>query len=273
MPPVALARVLALPSTTAGGSPTMRALAARPHGVAIGVDVYYDDTAAGDFPLVGKQRSYALPVSLYAGAGVGAGTIRVALLPAGTNGEDFQRDQHLLRDWAGGATEGRNDELLLVLIKRGSGGAIAANGDRDYVEVCSVSGSPTLVSAGVFDIPVLRGRLATLALDWSAGSFPDAWSTYEAWLIPSAQLAALEHADFDSMLSSGATGYFRLSAYAGRGSYGPEAAYGERQALEAAARPVGEYGLQPDTTTWVPALTAKIPAGYAEQIVIDGGSI
>lgn len=129
MPPVVLARVLSLPSTVSGDSPTIHALAARPHGLALGVDVYYDDTDAGDFPVVGKQRAFALPVSLSTAATVVAGTIRVALLAAGANGEDFRRDEHILRDWSGGLTEGRNDELLLVLLKRGSDGAIAASGE------------------------------------------------------------------------------------------------------------------------------------------------
>lgn len=274
MPPLARARVLSLPPLSTGESAAIYALAARPHGLALGVDLYYDDTLTGDFPLVGKQRAFALPLSLHAGADVAATTIRVALLADGADGEDFRRDEHIIRDWPGGLTEGRNDELLLVMIKRGSGDAIAASGDRDYVEVCSVSGAPTLVSDGVFDLPVLRGRRATIPLDWSAGSFPDSsWATYEAWLIPSAQLAALTHSDFDELRSTGATGFFRAGAYASRAQYSPAAADGERVRLATMERPTLEYTAQPDDSTWVPALTAKIPAGYADDVILDGGEI
>jgi len=273
MPPVSLARVLALPATTSGGSPTIHALAARPHGLALGIDVYYDDAAAGDFPPVGKQRSFALPVSLYGAVTATETTFRVALLPAGAAGISYRRDEHILRDWSGGVTEGRNDELLLILVKRGAGGVIAVNGDRDYVEVCAVAGAATLVAADVFDVPVLRGRRGTVSLDWATGSFPDAWSGYEGWLIPSAQLAALQHADFDGMLETGATGYFRLGAYASRSSYSPAAAYAERQRRATAEEALVEYSAQPDDTTWVPELTAAIPAGYNETVIIDGGAL
>lgn len=266
MPPVVAARVLSLPATTSGGSPTLHALAARPHGLALGVDVYYDDTASGDFPVVGKQRAFALPVSISTAAAADAGTIRVALLAAGANGEDFRRDEHILRDWSGGLTEGRNDELLLILIKRGSGGAIAANGDRDYVEICAVSGAPTLVSTDTFDVPVLRGRRETVALAWET-------ATTEAWLIPLAQLASLEHADFDGMLSTGSTGYFRLGAYASRSTYSPAAAFAELERRQALELSTGEYADQPDDATWVPAHIAKIPAGYAETVIVDGGQL
>jgi hypothetical protein len=265
--------VLALPATTSGGSPTIHALAARPHGLALGIDVYYDDAADGDFPPVGKQRSFALPVSLYGAVTATETTFRVALLPGSAGGSSYRRDEHILRDWSGGLTEGRNDELLLILIKRGAGGTIAAAGTRDYVEVCAVSGSPTIVAAGVFDVPVLRGRRGTVALDWASGTFPDAWSGWEGWLIPAAQLAALEHADFDGMLSTGATGYFRFGAYAARSTYSPEAAFTERQRRATAEEALVEYAEQPDETQWVPALTAAIPAGYNETVIIDGGSL
>ena len=97
MPPITHARVLALPPPAAGSSPPMHVLAARPTGMAASVSVYYDDSASGDYPLVGRQPSYALPVSLVASLSGVATTVRVKLL-AGTAGADPQRDASYLRN-------------------------------------------------------------------------------------------------------------------------------------------------------------------------------
>lgn len=270
MPPVVYRRVLALPAETPGDTPPIHVLAARPHNLAIGMDVYYDDDTSGDFPPVGKQRAFALPVSLVASKNSAATTIRVALLAEDADGVDAQRDRALLTDWSGGETEGRNDELLLILLRKTAGVIDYQAGDLlEWVEVMSISGAATLITGDTYDVPVLRGRLGTTALDFTDGSFPDVWSHYEGWIIPRAQLESLFHADFDSMLVSGDPGYFRLGAYASRAVYDPDDADAERQRREDASLDELEYASQPDDTTWFPEDEYSIPPGLNTAPQID----
>lgn len=160
----------------------------------------------------------------------------------------------------GGPTEGRNDELLLVLLHK-SAGAIAGTASSQEVEVLSIAGAPALVATDTFDVPVLRGRRGTVGIAFSAGSFPDSWTNYEGWVIPRYSLEPLSHTDFATMISSGATGYFRIGAAAGGTQYAPDLAYAERERRTDASLDLAEYSAQPDATTWVPELTTRIPSG------------
>jgi hypothetical protein len=272
VPPIALARVLALPALATSSPPPLHLLAARPLGLSAGVSVYYDDSLAGDFPLVGRQPSYALPVSLVASLSAGASTVRVALL-SGVDGVDLQRDSSYLRNWVGGLTEGRNDELLLILLHKEEDGTITGTATTQSVEVLSISGAPALVSGATFDLPVLRGRRGTAALAFTAGSFPAAWASYEGWVIPRYSLEILSHADFDSMLTSGATGYFRAGGYCGSTLYAPAAAYAERERRAAAELDLAEFAGQPDAGTWSPALTCRIPSGLYTALTAAGVAV
>ncbi|MBK8477439.1 MAG: hypothetical protein IPL39_14395 [Opitutaceae bacterium] len=272
IPPISAARVLALPAMAAGEQPPMHVLASRPTGLATGINVYYDDSLDGDFPLVGRQTSYALPVSLVGSASAGATTVRIALL-AGSDGSDFQRDSSYLRNWVGGATEGRNDELLLVLLQKEVDGTITGTANMQRVEVLSIAGAPTLVAGSTFDIPVLRGRRGTSALAFTSGSFPDVWTLYEGWIIPRYSLEGLSHGDFASMLTSGAVGHFRLGGYAGGTQYAPATAFDERDRRTSAALDLAEFAGQPDATTWAPALTAVIPSELYHGLSAAGVSI
>jgi hypothetical protein len=274
LPPVALSRILALPASVVGATPPIHALACRPADLALGADVFYDDSTGGDFPTIGRQPAFALPVSLALSLGSAAATVRVKLLPAGANGESYRRDDNLLRDWTGGLTEGRNDELILVLLKKEGGGSISRQdgGLLEYLEVLSIAGAPTLVATDTFDVPVLRGRLGTTALDFTAGGFPDAWSTYEGWIISRRLLTALSHADFDAMLMSGDPGYFRLGAYSTRMLYSPAMAYAERENRETAELPLAEFAGQPDDSTWMPEAEYSLPPGLATVPVVGGGT-
>lgn len=272
LPPVIPARVLALPALIADRQPGVYVFATRSTGLAAGIHVYYDDSIDGDFPLVGRQPSFALPVSLVTSTAADAATIRVALLE-GTDGADLQRDSAYLRNWVGGATEGRNDELLVILLAKDANGAIIGTASTQQVEVLSIAGAPTLVEDHTFDIPVLRGRQGTAALAYTTGSFPDAWVHYEGWIIPRYSLAALSHADFAAMLSSGTTGYFRLGAYAGSVQYSPAAAYAERTRRADAELALAEYGAQVELSTWIPTLSTRIPTGLYRGLAATGVSV
>jgi len=249
MPPINLARVFAVPAQAAGDQPPVYVVACRPTDDALGFDIRYDDSLAGDFPIVGRSASFGLPVAVGLAASSTVTTLRLSLLPDGAGGARFDRDSGLLRNWTGGATEGRNDELLVILC---GGGAVQ--------EMCSIAGTPTLVSAGTFDVPVLRGRLGTAGLAWTPGA--------EAWVVHSSGLAALSHADFMAAALDGATlPYLPPGAYSRAGTYVPADAYAERVRRAAAGSPLVEFGAQPDAEEWVPTLELQIPEGYA----VDAG--
>ena len=254
-PPVSLARAFCLPSTEPGALPAVHVVAARPLDTAVGFDIYYDDSAAGDFPPLGKSTTFSLPLKLDVSISAVSGTIRCSFLPAGSNGEDYTRDEAFLRNWSGGETEGRNDELLLLLMAK-------FGGEVTTIEACSISGAPTIVDSDTFDIPVLRGRLGT-----TASAFASAvWSSLEVWVVVRASLAELTHSDFaEAALDSAKVLYFRPGAYTSRASYDPDAAYTERQRRVTESLSLAEYADQPNATDWTPTATVKIPAGYYQD--------
>jgi len=243
VPPINRARVFALPSSAAGVQPPIYIVAARPADTALGFSIHFDTELAGDFPEIERSTGYALPVTIGATISAADTSLTLVLRPVGAYGENFQRDASLLRDWTGGATQGRNDELLVVLV----------NTD-DTVEIASVAGTPPLTEAGTFTVPVLRARLGTASASHASAA--------EAWVVHSTSLAAIEHADIMAAASSGATLYFRPGAYTLRTPYAPAEAYTEQIRRTEAEESLAEYAAQPDSATWVPMLTLVIPAGY-----------
>jgi hypothetical protein len=266
MPPINYSRVFALPPASADVAPALYALAARPHDLALGMNVYYDDTASGDFPLVGRQTAYALPVLLSADLTAAAGAVTFSLIGTTEAGVSRQRDRSMVTGWGGGLTEARNDELLLILVRKAADGSITPNGDRDWVEVLSIASAPALTAADTYSVDVLRGRLNTIALSHLGADT-------EGWIIYRSRLDPLSHADFDSMLLTGAPGYFRLGAYAARAAYDPAKAYDERTARDTASESLAEFAAQPDATTWVPQAAVAVPSGYVVETIIDGGGL
>lgn len=259
--PLDVVRVLSLPNETDAEAPTISVLAVRADETWERVEAFYSDAAAGDYVSIGNQVGFACPATLVSPVAPEDTTIRVALVAtfAGLNGAvDGTLDADLLREAVGSGTDlaARNDELLLVLVRKDGAGAIEANGTFDWVEVCSVI-DVTPVSAGVYDVQVIRARINTqqLAFDTVGGAvaFPAAWDDYEVWCIPRSRLARLSHADFAQMLLSGVSGFYRLAAASAVASYDPSDA-------EVA-------GLQPDAD-WRPEREYAFPAGVQKAPVI-----
>jgi hypothetical protein len=261
--PLDVVRVLSLPNEGNAEAPTISVLAVRGDETWERVEALFSDEAAGDYVSIGYQVGFACPATLVSAIGQDDTTIRIALVTtfAGLNGDvDGTLDADLLREAVGSGTDlaARNDELLLVLVRKDGAGAVEPNGTFDWVEACSVI-DVTPVSAGVYDVQVIRGRINTrgLAFDTVDGTiaFPASWDDYEVWCIPRSRLARLSHADFATMLLTGEAGYFRLAAASAVASYDPSDA-------EAA-------GLQPDAD-WRPQRSYAFPAGVqkAPQITI-----
>jgi hypothetical protein len=241
-------RLISLPPAR-GEDPSISCLAARPGDDVVGLEILYDDDPVnGTFGGIGFGAGWALPVKLAQAAGSGAATVRVNTFAEFTAGHRADRERWILETGSGASeAEARNDVLLLVLIKKDTdSGNILPSGDRHYMEVLSIAGI-SLVSTDTWDLSVLRGRLGTSALAFDAGSFPDAWSQYEGWVIPRSSLGEFSHGDFPSLMTSEETGYFRFRPYSRLANYDPSLAY--------------EAGLQ-STEDWDTA-PFTWPTGYA----------
>lgn len=254
--PLEFFRLLSIPEEDDEQPPRVSVLAVRPDDTWERVEVLYSDEAAGDYVSLGSQLGFACPATIVEPLDFDADVVRLALVAtfAGAGGSvDGTLDADLLREAVGSGTDlaARNDELLLVLVRK-DGADIAASGNLDWAEVCSII-DVTPVSAGVYDVKIIRARMGTRALDFgTAGgtiSFPSTWDDYEAWCLPRSRLARLSHADFAGMLFSQEPGYYR---------FGPATAVATYDPAEAEAA-----GLQPDTD-WRPQVAYVFPAGGAK---------
>jgi hypothetical protein len=271
LPPIYYRRIVALHPETVDDQPPVFLLAARPGNLVTGVNVLFDTNSGGDFPVLAGQTGFALPLSLVASFADSATTIRVKLLPD-SSGLDAQRDVHLLSNWTGGTVEGADDQLLIVLLRKDGSGNIIYKGDAvtPWVEVLSVNGAPSLFAADTYDVPVLRGRRGTGATAFTAGSFPDAFSGYEAWLFRRATTPALTHGDFAALIVSQDDAFFRYSTFGPAGAYSPGDAYVEYQRRAAESIAQGEFVNQTSTAhqptdTFVFPPTALAPISLQAQ--------
>lgn len=251
--PLDVALVLALPGDDDAEEPSVSVLAVRGDETWERVEVFYSDQPDGDYVSLGDQVGFACPATLVDPVSELSEVIRLALVEEfdGLNGPvDGTLDADLLREAVGSGTElaARNDELLLVLVKLAGAGGIAAASDRDWVEVCSVI-DVTPVSAGVYDVSVIRARQGTRRLEFDPTAEPVSFpaDSYQAWCLPRSRLARLRHRDFTGHLAQGTAMTFRLAAASAVASYNPEDA-------EAA-------GLQPGPD-WRPQYDYAFPAGY-----------
>lgn len=266
LPPLYYRRPIPLHRETTDDSQPIYILAARPSDLSTGFNIHYDSNPAGDFPVMGSQNGFQLPLQLNAGFDDNDSTVQVTLLP-NAGGRSARRDADMLRDYNGGMIEALADSLVLIAVKL-VGGAIALQPDgvTPYYEVMSVTGPAAVIGADTFEIPVLRGRQGTAALDFNGGSFPDGFANYELWLCVRSELIPVYHPDFDEMIVSLNPAYFRYSAYGRTGIYDPATAYAERVRLDAIPADVGEFVLQTNGTDHVPQDTFSFPTELMDPV-------
>lgn len=259
-PPIAYSRVLAISPATADDQPGVAVLAAQPSDTADYFAVEYCRSSGGDFDEIGNSTTFALPLAVEASFSDVASTLRVKLL-TGANSIDLKRGRLTLTNWNEGDVAARDDRLLIVLLRKDGSGNIILKGDgTQWVEILSVSGPATSVSTDVYDVPVLRGRLGTIAAAFTAGSFPDTWSGYEAWCIPKEGLGAFLHPDFGELIDDDDPAYFRLVAHDGAGTYDPTTAYTERTRRVSESIALEEFVNQASGGVYYPAITYDFPA-------------
>jgi hypothetical protein len=201
------------------------------------------------------------------------GVVRLALVSTlgGGIGPTFDAtiDANLLREATGTGVDltGRNDELLLVLVALDPGsGTIRANGNLEWVEVCSVV-DVAPVSAGVYDVTILRGRLGTQPLDFGTFggtvSFPAAWNRHQAYVLPRSRLSELTHADFADLLLKQTPGLFHFAPSSASAVYDPVTA--EAAGLQGADTWSDVYYSLPAGLARAPQITLTSPT--------NGGSV
>ncbi len=190
VPPMFYRRPICLrhPSYIAINSPLFL-LAAAPGDDVIRSRLLWGKTESGDFETVGMIPSFALPLSLEAAIGLTTSTVRVKLLPLSGEGADPRRQLSLLTDWDGDSGDANRDAMLLIVLSKAGGQVVVS-------EVMSVNGPAASVSTDVYDLTVLRGRRQSGIHAFDAGSFPDAFSSYEAWLIPLTGLRPFDRPDW-----------------------------------------------------------------------------
>jgi hypothetical protein len=257
-PPVNYSRIVSLDSDVTGDSPSVVAFAARPADMAFWYIVQYCKTVAGDYAEIGRQPAFALPLNLVAAFSNVATTLRVSLL-TGSNGVDPRRDSTYLTNWNGGAGEAAMDSMVICLIKKDGGGNIVAKPDgKPWVEFLSVAGPVSAVATDTFDVPVLRARRNTVAAEFSAGSFPDSWATYEVWCAPIENVSFLWHPDFEAPNVALDPSYFRMIPFGNAGLYDPDTAYAEHVRRVADAVTLAEFYPQ-TSAAYVPQITVVVP--------------
>lgn len=266
-------QLITLPFDGEGG-PWISLLAVRPEPTWERVEVFYsgvDWDGGTDFTSIGSQFGFACPATLVDPLAFDDGVVRLALISTlgGGIGPTFDPtiDANLLREATGTGVDltGRNDELLLVLVAIDPGsGTIRANGDLEWVEVCSVV-DVAPVSAGVYDVTILRARLGTKALDFGTFggtvSFPAAWNRHQAYVLPRSRLSELTHADFADLLLKQTPGLFHFAPSSASAVYDPVTA--EAAGLQGADVWSDVYYSFPAGLARAPQITLTSPANGA----------
>lgn len=245
MPPVYFRRLISFrhESYLPINSPLF-ALVAQPDSQAYGFRVLYGETETGSYQNIATQNGYAVPMSLEQAVAASDTTIRAKLLPTTASGANPRRTSSLITDWTGTTTDGSNDRLLLILIAKDGGGTITSQ------EICSVNGAPSEVSTDVYDIPVRRGRRWSSATAFSTGSFPDAFSSYEVWVVLRDQLPALWHNDWYPNVFTHVrpTIYIRYTPIGLGKVYDGETAFAEYERRTDESEELAEFEFQTDET-------------------------
>lgn len=189
-------------------------LTQRQDSMTIGYSLLYDDSADGDFPMIGNQRTFAVRCSLDSAlSDTAKGSDEVGYdseidAPVLDTSTAFDIDLLNLADDLG-MTSARNDQLLLLLIEIEDSGdrtgqvKLDANG-FPMLEILSLS-AMTAPEAGKRQIEALRGRFGTMKRSFSAGS--------EAWLIYKDSIKVFAHKDFPTAASNQTTCYFKTQPY------------------------------------------------------------
>ena len=175
-------RVLEVPYALSQEVGAVIVLAQRPNNLIVGMAVYIDTNPSGTFSLLGNQNSFAAQATLHANVAAADTTLQLTV-------DTTQVDANYLTvEYS--ANDAINDTMLAILVSI-SGGQVAESGGYGTMEICSVS-TQTLISAGQYNLTVLRGRKNTVPTAFAT-------ATTEVWLIPSSMLTFFTANIFDQI--------------------------------------------------------------------------
>ena len=236
IPKITNFRFIEVPTALSGQRGAIVCLAQRPTNLLVGATIYFDTDPHGTFSALGNMSSYAARAKLSSAVAAGDATLHLAVDTTQVDVEYFTQQYS--------ANEASNDTMLAILVKVNKPLMTAAGGDQiigaggdviagagesavagpnmagqvsedgngyEIVEICSVS-TQTLISAGRYDLSVLRSRKNTTAAAFVVAST-------EVWLIPAALLSFFNHALFDQIRANRVNGtlpslaQFRLCPY------------------------------------------------------------
>ena len=190
MPAITSFRFLEVPTALSGQRGAIIALAERPSNLVVGAQLYFDTDPAGTFSsLLGTVRNFAAKGALASDAAAGDTTLHLSVDTTQVDADYFTQQYSV--------NQAANDTMLAFLVAV-DGTQVAESAGFQVMEICSVS-AQTLVSAGHYDLTVLRGRKNTI---------PAAFTTAatEVWLIPAGLLSFFNHNLFNQIRANRVAG-------------------------------------------------------------------
>lgn len=194
VPPITSFRFLEVPTILSGERGAIICLAQRPSNLLIGATIYYDTNPAGTFNSLGIMNNFAAQATLYTNVAATDTTIQLTVDTTQVDADYFTVQYSAIQ---------QTDDTLLAFIVSvvpgdGDAGEVAEAGGYQIMEIVSVS-TQTLISAGQYNLSVLRGRQNTV---------PTAFTTAntEVWLIPQALLSFFNATSFDQIRANRLSG-------------------------------------------------------------------
>lgn len=209
VPPITNFRFVEVTTALSGERGEIVALAQRPSNLIVGAQLYFDTDPAGTFSSrLGTVRNFAAKATLASAVAIGDSTLHLTVdttqVDAGFFTQQYSANQAAddtmlaflvavnqpLTDAGGDAIGGVGGDAISG-VADGEAAQILEAGGFQVMEICSVS-AQTLISAGRYDLTVLRGRKNTFTAAFDPAST-------EVWLIPANLLAFFNHQLFDQL--------------------------------------------------------------------------
>jgi hypothetical protein len=248
VPPITAFRFLEVPTILSGQRGAIICLAQRPNNLLVGATLYFDTSTTGTFSSdLGAFSNFAAKATLYAAVAAADATIQLTVDTTQVDADYFTQQFAALQQV--------DDEMLAFIVSSVAGGAdageVAESAGYQVMEICSV-GAQTLISAGQYNLSVLRGRKNTQPTAFTIANT-------EVWLIPAALLSFFNSTSFDQIRANRLAGLtpayaqFRICPYT----------FVDSLALSSA---VSEQFRFPLNSASAPSLTLSHPLTFAVAI-------
>jgi len=196
VPPVTNFRLAEIPTILAGIRGSVTALVQRPSNLITSCQLYFDTAANGTFSSLGV-------LSGFAAKGILANAIAISDTALTVNVDTTQPDADFFTQQYS-ANDAQDDTMLAIVVQpvldngtTPASSQVAEVSGYAVMEIMSVS-TQTLLSAGQYQLTILRGRQNTAAQAFAANS--------EVWLIPRSNVVGFGSALFATLRANRAAG-------------------------------------------------------------------